>query len=139
LAKEGIYPKDYAHGVARHFCGWVKSKGWDKLPINVFCGQWAIRKYKEEIGNSDYLPATTSQEELAVLMYDELRVARYFISNRGMKTYGDVVEELKPVLSDAWLERYANDNLDSVRKDVLVVLRKDHRRIQAINYEDFFS
>lgn len=139
LAKEGIYPKDYAYGIARHLCGWVKSKGWSHVPINIFCGKWAIKTYKEEVGNSVTLPATNAEEVNAALVYDEIRVARYYISNKGKKTYDQTVAELRPILSDDWLEMYDDDRLDIVRDEALLFLRKEHRRRAAESYEDLFS
>jgi hypothetical protein len=111
LRELGIPPRDYAYVVATLMKRFVLSKGWNCLPVPVFLGNYCLNKYKD-IAATKTVKVDT-ENSMDILFHDELLVARVFIeknvaSDGNVIRLRDVVKELKPLLSDNWLQVYVN-------------------------------
>lgn len=138
LRKEGIYPKDYAHKITNGFQSWIDKNNWDYLPINVFCGDYAINVYIKHYGNDHYVHSPDTDIDEGVLLDEELKIARYYIQNNneeGFKTFGQAVKELKPVLSKQWLDLYQGNKRAKLISRALDMLSEENGR-HISNYDD---
>ena len=111
LRELGISSRDYAYVVVTLMKRFVLSKGWICLPVPVFLGNYCLNKYKDIAATKTVkVDIETSTD---ILFHDELLVARVFIeknlsSDANCVRLRDVVKELKPLLSDVWLQVYVN-------------------------------
>ena len=123
-----IYPKDYAFGISRHLKSWVEGKNWRTLPLNVFCGPWAIKLYSTEIAPIKFHETSTEEVDKGSLLHDELLVARYYIDSSGNMSLDEVVEKLTPILGESWLDVFAEDRRKEVVLEALRVLSMERGR-----------
>ena len=123
-----IYPKDYAFGISKYLKSWVEGKGWSILPIDVFCGPWAIKLYSTEIAPIKFHETPTEEVERGSLLHDELLVARYYIDSSGEMSLDEVVEKLTPILGESWLDVFANNRRKEVVLEALRVLSMERGR-----------
>ena len=126
LLSRGIYPSDYATGISKYLKEWVYSKGWSVVPRNVFCGEWALMIYTTEVAPIKFWETSEEVMEIGMLLYSELLVARYYIGQEGKMTFDEVVETIRPMLGDNWLEAYKNDKRDNVISEALRVLSMEN-------------
>ena len=135
LAGMNIFPKDYAFGISKHLKEWVWGKGWFNVPLNVFCGQWAIKTYSTELFPVKFLETPTEVVDQGELLYDELLVARYYIDSSGKMSLDEVAEMLRPILKESWLELFANHKRSKVVTAALEILSMEKGRLLE-SYED---
>jgi hypothetical protein len=128
LLAKGIYPSDYAKGISEHLKEWVYQKGWTHVPINVFCGQWALDKYANEIAPIKFFETPKEIMEEGMMLHSELLAARYYILHGGSKDFDEVVEDLRPMLHNKWLEAYENADREEVVLQALKVLSVEYGR-----------
>ena len=122
LLKHEIFPKDYAYGLLTYLEPWVHKKGWRKLPLGIFCSDWARDLYISSIRAVEFTETDPGEMDEGLLLYDELLVARYYIDQSGKMSLDEVVEEIKPALSSDWLNVYTNHKRVKVFSDALEVL-----------------
>lgn len=115
LREQAIPPKEFAFTVIAATKWFVKKKSWKFLPIKLFLSDYGIKKYLkvEKYKTVDVISAINSDEILKMeILHNEIVVARAFIAkNVKSDTFirlRDIVEELKPLLSEVWLEIYVN-------------------------------
>jgi len=126
LIDKGVTPKDYAYGVAIMLEKWVKDKGFSSVPVNVFLGSWAWNKFmKVHDSVSVRIDNVTSDEDVG-LLWSELLVARTYIQSSLVDNtrLSDVVEDLRPLLSESWLELYEKD--DRMRLETLALMQLEN-------------
>ena len=138
LREEGIFPKKYAYGVCEHLSNWVKNKGWRSLPPDVFCGGWAIGEYIRNNPVREFLGTPPEVVDKAALLYDELRVARYYIAKGGDISIRNAVTELESVLSDQWLDMFRTRMRGRLRSQALDILSEEYG-IYASSYDDIIE
>lgn len=136
LADSNVFPKDYAYGISNHLKRWVWNKGWYHLPINVFCGQWAINLYLTEIAPVKFEETPAEEVDYGEMLYDELLVARFYI--QGGMSLDEAVEKLKPMLKENWLELYANHKRAKLVVSALEMLSTEYGR-PLKSYEDLID
>lgn len=129
-----VPPRDYAFTVVHMLRGWVKDKGFEFLPVNVFLGSWAFNKYMKQ-HNSEYVDIQYDCSP-HVLLYDELNVARLYIQERGRRLCF-IVEELRPLLSMGWIESYKIGSRPV--QQALDVLRFEFNVLSATSYNDIIE
>ena len=127
LAK-GIYPSDYAVGISEHLRKWVYQKGWTHLPIGIFCGTWALGIYTTDVAPIKFFETPKEVMEEGMMLHSELLTARYYILYGGSKDFDEVVEDLRPMLGESWLEAYENDDRETVILQALRVLSVEYGR-----------
>lgn len=139
LREHGIWPMEYAYTVVRVLKSWAKSKSMSKIPINVFCGKFALDKFRK-INESETVDVIVKnvdniEEEL---LHNELIVARLFIQHNANCDYPiripDVVKQLKPMLGKHWLEAYHLGTRPI--SDAIDVLCEEYKLSYAKDYYD---
>lgn len=138
LFKNGIMSNDYALGLSEALKGWVSKQEWPCLPMNIFCGSWAVAYFVENVGNRQYIAPDSKEEQTSLLVYDELLVARMYISNSGQMSFADAAELLDPALSPAWKYLYRSKRRTVVKIMALDTLCEEYGRY-AIRYDDFIE
>jgi len=133
LREFGYSCKEYAYTVVKILEKWKDSKGFKHIPVVAFTGDWALKKFMRvadskhvDISNDDYS-----------LYHSELIVARSYIyenayNGRCVKLR-DVVNELRPLLSEQWLEKYDSGGERPI-DDVLDDLCDEYGVVVARNY-----
>lgn len=132
LRDEGIFPMDYALGISEKLKKWTKKNGWAVLPTKTFCSEWAMELYKTELSNRQFEHTSDEDSDLGALLEDELKVARYS-AETGID-FQSAVEELRPVLSEAWLKLYKKGTRAALMVEALDLLseeRGQHLRTYA--------
>ena len=127
LLKNSIYPKDYAYGIMKYLKDWTRNKGWKKLPIAIFCGDWAIGLYCSEIKSINFTDTPEDDMLEGMLLHDELIVARYAAS-KGLRI-DQAVDELKLFVSSMWLHAYKNNKRAKVVERALDILSVEEGRV----------
>lgn len=138
LFVHGVMSRDYAFGLSESLQGWVRAKKWRCLPINVFCGDWAVGYFVEEIGNREYVAPSWKEEQTSLLVYDELLVARTYIQYAGVTSFANVVVQLQLALSQTWLYLYNANSRTEVKVRALDILSEEYGKY-GISYEDFIE
>lgn len=138
LFRYGIVSTDYAYGLSEALRGWVKREAWPYVPMNVFCGSWAVAYFREAIGNREYVPPTVQEEETSLLVYDELLVARLYIERAGEWSFDDAVLVLDPALSPTWKYLYRVDRRTAIKIRALDLLCEEYGKY-AISYDEFIE
>lgn len=140
LRELGFSAREYAYTIVTLLKKWAISKGFNKVPINAFTGDWALDKFKRVAG-SKYVDISNVDTDYD-LYWSELTVARSYIHenvhNGVAVKLRDVVDELKPLLSEHWLRRYYNGGQRPVNK-VLDDLCEEYDITFARNYADIVS
>ena len=111
-----INTREYAYTVIKMLKSWMVDKHLNIIPINVFCGDWALAKYVKVKESESVVINTKEEDSFTVMLYSELLVARTYVSDVISRDYvidiGDyesVVIELTPMLSTEWLRAYQSD------------------------------
>lgn len=132
----GIGCHDYAYVVVTLLEKWLETKGFYRVPTNVFCGDWALKKY-QAIDASDYVSVKDPDEEKNFeILQSELLVARTYVESniKDVKRMQDIVKELRPLLSKLWIElpkedRPAGEVVEMLCKEYGIGLVKDYNAI----------
>lgn len=139
LQKEGIALDDYAENALLLAKDWANSKDMNRIPANLFIGDWLYGKYKKlKSKKTVKLVHSNDSDHEDVLYTDELLVAKFFldIRSRGERIrFREAVEELSDVLSDEWKSSYQTDKLRKFTTQVLNELEKSYN-VSALNYWD---
>jgi hypothetical protein len=125
--------RDYAYGIVTLLKGWVEKKKLYRIPIPVFCGDWALGKYKV-VDNSQYVKVADKEEDLHIeILQSELLVARAYIDAnlKDVCRMNEVVSDLKPLLSKAWLDCPKEKRPTS---EVEEILCKEYSILQVVDY-----
>lgn len=132
----GVPLRDYAYGVVVLLEYWVRKKGFEFLPVNVFLGDWVLSKFRK-VYESEFVDFHYGDDS-SELLYTELRVARYYIESSldEVVRFRDCVEELRPVLSENWLYAYENDVRDGLVHYALEILEGEYDVSYALSYVD---
>jgi len=137
LRERGYSQWEYAHTIVRILKKWADKKGFRTIPVNVFTGDWALRRF-QVVAGSEYV-CIAGKDLKEELYWNELTVATTYvvdnISDGTVVTLSRVVAGLKPLLSDSWLNRYYNDKDRPVIK-VLDELCEEYGIVFAKNYAD---
>jgi hypothetical protein len=98
--------REYAYTIVKLLRDWLSEKNLKVVPINVFCGDWCLRRYLK-IKNSETVTITNNDKE-EELLHSELTIARYYISKNleSVLRFGDAVKDIEKLLSKRWLEMY---------------------------------
>lgn len=104
LREFGIPSRDYAYNVVGVMKKWLMDKGLGYVPINVFLSNFAISKFLK-VYQSTEVDVLADKGDL---IHSELLVSRRYIeaNKKGVVKFRVIVEELKPLLSEDWLELY---------------------------------
>ena len=107
LREIGVSSKDYAYTVLAALQTWTKEHHMDHVPVQMFCGKFAFQKFMKVWKSETISLAHVTDAELK---HSERMVAEMYISevlSRNMNiAFDHVVNELRPLLSKAWLEMY---------------------------------
>ena len=111
LRELGVSSKDYAYTTIKLMKSFIAKKGWTNLPTNLFLGDYCLHRYVKVMKTETVTIDTDDRGD--ILYRDELLVARVFVeknlsSDGNCVRLRDVVKELKPLLSDVWLQVYIN-------------------------------
>jgi hypothetical protein len=106
LRERGIGTYDYATTVVAMLEPWARKRNINYIPVNLFLGQYALDRYMS-IANSDTVTISIGDDKDEIL-YNELMVARLYIQKnlQDVRRLGDIVSDLRPILSKAWLDIY---------------------------------
>jgi hypothetical protein len=106
LREKQIDEKSYTYTIVQLLKSWLVTKKFKSIPINVFCGDWALNRYLK-VCNSETV-TIHKDDNSDELLYSEMMVAKYYISKNldGVFKYKDAVTELEKLLSVAWLRLY---------------------------------
>lgn len=118
LRNLGYDSKDYAYTIIKSLQNWAKSKALTFIPAGVFCGKWALERYKKIHDSKTVQIQTTEADAYTELLYSELMAARKYVSDKlaGLDIpFGYSVKSVAPMLSDAWLDMYRNHPVCEVR------------------------
>lgn len=143
LRFEGIGLLDYTNTVAKALKGWATKHNLKYIPINVFCGDWALKVYKR-IDRSKSVELSTPTEDLEQeLIHNELLVARAYIECNLVecKRLSVVVCELRTMLSQLWLTMYEEDKAARAKiMDVVIpILCDEYNLASAKSYVDIIG
>jgi len=108
LREMGASPREYAYTVLKSLKSWAKSHGLDYVPIKVFLGKFAFNKFVK-IWNSKTIVIDDDKNDETEVIHSELLVAEAFIEERlhgNNVSFDQTVKNLRPVLSEKWLEMY---------------------------------
>lgn len=135
LRDAGIPAKEYTYTVISMLKKWAQDKGMRSVPINVFCGEWAMGKFLK-VWESKTIEAEPVKDE-DVILHTELMVARMYIhrSRRGFVRLRDIVKDLEDVLDKHWLEMYEAGERRPVT-EALEILCEEFRIAHAKDYTD---
>jgi len=115
LRQMGIDPREYSYTVASLLKRWCETKKFDHIPINVFLGPWAMKKYLKVVNQRSVVIQEPDVIDKVELMYNEQLFANSFIyRNTHSINYVremDIVADLKPFLSQSWLDMYHQDEI----------------------------
>jgi hypothetical protein len=106
LRELNIGYRDYAQTVVKLLEKWLEKKKFYRVPINVFCGDWALSKFRS-IENSEYVSvADTDEDAKTEILQSELLVARAYVDGnlKDVCRMTEIIKDLKPLLSKKWLE-----------------------------------
>lgn len=131
LREIGATPLEYADIVIRMLKNWANVKGLNSVPIRVFCGDWALGKFKK-VFESDIVDISKDAD---TVLYSELLVARTYIEG-NYSNIGNVVEDLRPLLDDDWIELYNEGSYRFSMGDALDILCEEYGVSYAIDYDD---
>lgn len=140
LHSRWIYPKDYAYGVVDRLSWWVKKRGLSYLPINTFCGEWALTYYDSSIGNRVYQEQTSEEERHSLLVHQELTLVRLYaeeIKAGNTLRFSDMIEDMRRILDKDWLKLYDTRKRASLQIDVLDIL-SDETGQYIKSYDEIF-
>ena len=131
----GYSCKDYAYTVVKLLEKWKDGKGFKHIPVVAFTGDWALKKFMK-VADSKHVEISSDDTEQS-LYHSELTVARSYIQenayNGNCISLGRIVDELRPLLSEQWLERYDSGGERPV-DDVLDDLCDEYGVIAVRNY-----
>jgi hypothetical protein len=127
---------DYAQTVVKLLEKWLEKKKFYRIPVSVFCGDWALTKFKN-IENSEFVSVTDTDEDTKTeILQSELLVARAYIDGNLTNVWRmtDVVKDLKPLLSHKWFscpkdERPVDEVVEMLCKDYGIKSVKDYNEI----------
>jgi len=105
LRELNIGYRDYAQTVVKLLEKWLKEKKFYRIPINVFCGDWALKKF-QTINKSDYVSVPDVDDDIKTeILQSELLVARKYVDSnlKEVCRMTEIVKDLKPLLSKHWL------------------------------------
>lgn len=109
LKSRGYSATDYATTVAKFLMRWVMDRKLRCVPKRVFLGDWALGKYVR-VSKREYVDISNTDDDRDTLVLDELTVARVYVhrnvENGTVCRIMDIVAELRPMLSDDWLQLY---------------------------------
>jgi len=137
----GILPKDYAYGVAILLEKWVKDKKFKAVPVNVFLGNWAFSKYMKVRDSISVTIDPISSDGNVSLLWSELLVAKTYIQSNLIKhtRMCDVVEDLRPLLGEEWLELYECDKRLHIETLALLQLEEEYLVKNPNSYTDIVN
>jgi len=138
LRELNIGYRDYAQSIVKLLERWLISKKFYRIPINVFCGDWALSKFRS-IENSDYVSITDVDEDIKTeILQSELLIARAYIEGNleDVCRMTEIVKDLKPLLSKKWLECQKSERpVDEVIK----ILCKDYGIKPVTDYNELIG
>ena len=121
---------------------WVKQKGLDYVPINVFLGKWAMERFLKVYQSQTVEIMGLDAAKHAELLHSELLVARAHMKRTieaGQEVPMDLsVGKLKSMLSQDWLQLYRSGQERQVTSEALDIicyelkLRKKYSTYKAI-------
>lgn len=135
LRELNIGYRDYAYGIVTILKEWLKEKKFYRIPVNVFCGDWALGKFRK-VDNSQYVTVDEPDKDEKIEIFEsELLVARTYIESNlsDVCRMKEIVADLKPLLSKKWLSCPADKKPVS---EVLDVLCKEYGVRVASDYND---
>ena len=113
--------RDYAYGVVTILKEWLKEKKFYRIPVPVFCGDWALGKFRK-VDNSQYVTVDEPDKDEKIEIFEsELLVARTYVESNlsDVCRMRDIVADLKPLLSKKWLSCSPDNKPVSEVLDVL--------------------
>lgn len=140
LRKEGISPRKYANFVVLAYLGWCLSKGMGVVPINIFLGPAAMRRYlseledigRDDVGSMDVTPFLVQCEAMVAAAYIHATLEGSTVSERH------VAELLRAGLPDTWWYARKNGYLEDSKKEILDTFRAVYRLngVELRSYND---
>jgi hypothetical protein len=132
-----ISEKDYAYGVMVLLKSWARSKKLLNVPINTFCGDWALERYVK-IHNQEYVRTKDPMTKEQLLLQGELLIGRYTIAaiyQKQFVSFVEIVREIKAMLTDEWLYAYKIHAPRPI-EEALVILGEEYGVKNPTSYED---
>ena len=138
LRELGATNREYAFTVVKILKTWLKEKKLACVPINVFCGDWALGRFLKVFESESV--EIKEEDPMEALLQSELMVARYYVSKNSSGEcirLRDAVKDLLPLLNKRWLELYSsNSRSDKFIFKAVEILAKEFAVKDALNYSD---
>jgi hypothetical protein len=113
--------RDYAYNVTTLLKGWVEKRKFYRIPVPVFCGDWALGKF-QTVDKSEYVKIADEDEDTKTeILQSELLIARAYVDGnlKDVCRMSNIVKELKPLLSKAWIDCPKEDRPELEVTDIL--------------------
>lgn len=126
--------RDYAYVVTKMLRDWAKDHKFKTVPINVFLGNWALEGYLKV---RDSRQVKIRVDDDGGVLDSEVIVGRKFIQDSLVRfvRLRDVVESVRPLLSERWLSMYdGGDNRPT--NDAVKILSLEFGVFEASSYTE---
>lgn len=137
LRDNDVDTAEYTNAVLLLLKSFIEKKKLRYVPVNMFCGTYAWNLYikSKEMKTVDI----SDKEDIDILLYDELIVARYYIEQartfRHLISFKDAVVAVKPMLNKRWLMCYKMSLGRPIDK-AMEILRNEYKCPDAKTYFD---
>lgn len=123
LVDNGYDAENYAYTVSNMLKRWVMEHKFRCIPVNIFTGEWTLKKYKKVAKQQTVEIVSNETDEL---VYSEMLVAQKYIESKGLRKLPEIVDELFPLLSSKWIKLYEDHTRDELVYKVLDMLCEDY-------------
>jgi len=106
LRSLSIAPRDYADTVTAVLKKWALDKNLDHVPVHIFVSDYALNKYIKIAASES---VNVVDEDGEIILLNELLVLRTYIHRNlteGVVRFGDVVNDIRSIVSKDWLTVY---------------------------------
>jgi len=141
--RDGDIPcREYAYTVVRTLHRWAVGKGFNSVPVRVFCGNWAMKKFMKSWKSKTVKIDTVEDDQYTRLLGSELFIAREYIArNLGENPIRmkQIVIELKDFVDEVWYGMYDNGNASRPTDDVIDILCEEYGIKRVYSYNDIID
>jgi hypothetical protein len=148
LREMRINTREYAYTVIKMLKSWMLEKHLNIIPINVFCGDWALAKYVKVKESESVVINTNEEDHFTAMLYSELLVARTYISDAitrkgdiDISEYESIIVELTPMLHTEWLQMYHSELNEHAKvcRAACEIICNEYGMPKCSSYEEIIS
>ena len=142
LRDANIPCSEYAMVVTKTLYKWAVEKGFNSIPVRVFCGNWAMGKFMKVMKSSTVRIDTVDDDLYTRLFNSELLIAREYINrNLGdspvrMRT---IVDDIRILVDEVWYSVYEEEKIGRPIDEVLYQLCEEFGVKRANSYNDIIN